>query len=273
MNQCDEVHGQSFIANHQSAKVLQPRIGAFDNPAPLVTSKFPTILVRRDSVVGTRWDDRLNVSLEQQHSRRVAVVGPIPNQSFGLVASPIAMTNGHTVQCRFQQFHFRRGSLLHVYSERSTRAIGQYHKLCSLASFSLPDQRTPFFAVTNMPSIKHSFHRIFCRSFSWFKKARQRLRSTPFSAHWHSRRCTVLFEPYRSGNSLQGAPVHRIHRMPSKHLRSFAGGRPPVRERFRLGMCGSIAFHCLSVTCRQAKGFLLGLIRYSFSVVCQQVLG
>jgi hypothetical protein len=99
------------------------------------------------------------------------------------------------------------------------------------------------------------------------------LSNVPDSAQRHRRRCTVLFEPYRSGNSLHGAPVQRIHKIPSKHWRSPAGGRPPLRERFRLGRCGSIAFHCLSVTRRQAIGFLLGSEEYSISTPCQQVLG
>src|SRR5205085_11911305 len=127
---------------------------------------------------------------------------------------------------RFDQLHLRRGSLLQVYSERSTRAIGQYHKLCSLAAFSLPDQRAPFLARMNIPSMKHSSQRTFCWSESWLRKARQRLSSTSLSVHSLRRRWTALLEPYRSGNSLQGAPVHRIQSMPSKHLRSSMGGRP-----------------------------------------------
>jgi hypothetical protein len=160
-----------------------------------------------------------------------------------------------------------------VYSERSTRAIGQYHKLCSLAAFSLPDQWAPFLARMNMPSIKHSSQRTFCRSDSWFKKARQRFRSTSVSAHSFKRRWTELFEPYLSGNSLQGAPVQRIQRMPSKHLRSSSGGRPPLRDRLRLGKCCFMSSHCLSETERQAIGLLLSLVNYSSVSSCQPVLG
>jgi hypothetical protein len=35
---------------------------------------------------------------------------------------------------------------------------GQYHALCSLAFLRLPDQRTPFLAVLNMPSMRHASH-------------------------------------------------------------------------------------------------------------------
>src|SRR5581483_1211510 len=175
------------------------------------------------------------------------------------------------VECRFDELHLRRGSLLQVYSERSTRAIGQYHKLCSLAAFSLPDQWAPLFARMNMPSIKHSSQRTFWRSESWLRKARQRFSSTSLSAHSCRRRWTALLEPYRSGNSLQGAPVQRIQRMPSKHWRSSSGGRPPLREGLRLGKCGLMASHCLSVTARQAIGVLLDLVSYGIGITCQPV--
>ena len=273
MNQGNKVDRQIFISHDQATKVLQPRIGSFDNPTSFVSSQFASILMRGHFVIASRRNDRFNIPLKQQNSHGIAVVGAISNQAFRLTSFSIAMTHWHAIQGGFQQFYFRRGSLLHVYSERSTRAIGQYHELCSLASFSLPDQLTPFFAITNMPSMKHSFQRIFWRSFSWFKNVRQRLSNTPCLAHWHRRRWTVLLEPYLSGNSLQGAPVQRIQRMPSKHLRLSADGRPPLRERLGSGKCGSMAFHCLSVTLRQAMRLLLGLVEYSFCTSCQQVLG
>jgi hypothetical protein len=97
-----------------------------------------------------------------------------------------------------------------VYSERSTRAIGQCHELCSLASFRLPDQRIPFVALMNMPSMTHASQRTFCRSSSWSSSARHLFKRTSDAAHAVSRRCMVLFEPYLSGNALQGAPVHSI---------------------------------------------------------------
>jgi hypothetical protein len=151
---------------------LQPRIRALDHPASLLSSQLASVLMRCHVVIAPRRKDWFNVALEQHDARGIAVIRAITNQPFRLTPFPVAMTHRHTIQGWFQQLYFRRGSLLHVYSERSTRAIGQYHKLCSLASFSLPDQVPPFFAVTNMPSIKHSFQRIFWRSFNWLRNAR-----------------------------------------------------------------------------------------------------
>jgi hypothetical protein len=110
-------------------------------------------------------------------------------------------------------------------------------------------------------------------SFSWSRKARHRFKRTPLSAHSLNRRWTADFDPYFSGNSLQGAPVHKIQRMPSKHLRSSSGGRPPYRERLRLGKCCLMSSHCLSLTARQAIGYLHDLVTYSSAFTCQPVLG
>src|SRR5262249_26483000 len=45
-------------------------------------------------------------------------------------------------------------------------------------------------------------------------KARRRASNTPLSSHCRRRRQQVVALPYRDGNSLQGAPVQRIQRMP-----------------------------------------------------------
>jgi hypothetical protein len=65
----------------------------------------------------------------------------------------------------------------------------------------------------------------------------------------------VLGDGYRSGKSRQRAPLRSTHRIPSKHARSSAGGRPPRGDRFRFGMKALICSHCSSLTktsCRRA---------------------
>jgi hypothetical protein len=99
-----------------------------------------------------------------------------------------------------------------------------------------------------VPSMKHSSHRTRCRSSNWARNARHRFSSTPVYAHSHNRRCTVLLLPYRGGSAHHGDPVHRIHRIPSKHRRASAGGRPRPRFRGAGGKWGLIASHCRSVT-------------------------
>ena len=262
-----------LVANYHPAEGLQPRITPLYYPSPLVASHLPPILMRGNTVIAPGRYYRLNPSLHQQRPNRVAVISSIANQSLRLAPLTFAYFYFDACKRRFDELDLRRGSLLQVYSERSTRAIGQYHKLCSLAAFSLPDQRTPFLARMNMPSMKHSSQRTFCWSDNWLRKARHRFSSTSVSAHSFKRRWTELFEPYLSGNSLQGAPVHKIHKMPSKHLRSSSGGRPPLRDRLRLGKCCFMSSHCLSETERQAIGLLPSLVNYSSVSNCQPVLG
>ena len=100
--------------------------------------------MRGDRVVFAGGDNRLDPALDQKCPHLVAVVSSIANQTLWFAMLALARFNANALQRRVDQGHFRRGSLLHVYSEWSTRAIGQYHELCSLAAFSLPDHGAPF---------------------------------------------------------------------------------------------------------------------------------
>jgi hypothetical protein len=135
-----------------------------------------------------------------------------------------------------------------VCSQRSTRAIDQKHPLGALALLGLADAGAPPFAGAKLPSPKHSSQRTFSASFKSASKPRQSASNVPSSSHCRSRRQQVLELPYFRGSALQGAPVHRIHRMPSKHLRGSAGGRPPRDWPLRRGRRGAIRAHCASLS-------------------------
>lgn len=274
MNQSCKYFGRSFIPYRQATKILKSGVRSLYDPSVPVPAKFAFILMSRNLVFIPRRNNRLNTATDQQSPKFIAVIGSVCNEPLRFALFTLPYFYLDAVKRRLCQRHFRGGSLLHVYSERSTRAIGQYHELCSLATFCLPDQWAPFFARTNIPSIKHSSQRTFCWSESWLRKARHRFRRTPVSAQVLRRRWTVLFEPYISGNSLHGAPVQSIQRMPSKHFRSSTGERPPFRFRRDLGKYCWINSHCLSVNARQAiQRHLLGLVAYGFKTNCQPVLG
>jgi hypothetical protein len=234
----------SFISHDTPAEMLQPTVAPFYDPPPLVPAHLTAVLMCRHGVIGPSRYDRLGPALDQQRSHGVAVIASVTYQPPRFATLTLVCLHSDALESGFNQPHFRRGSLLQVYSERSTRAIGQYHKLGSLAALRLPDQRTPFLARMNSPSMKHSSQRTFCWSATWSRKARQRLSSAPLSAHSLRRRWTALFEPYLAGNSLHGAPVHKIQRMPSKHFLSSSAGRPPCAERRRFGKWGLISCHC-----------------------------
>jgi hypothetical protein len=244
-----------FVAHHEAAEVKQPADGAFDLPAVPVSPELAPVLVCRHLVVAPAWDDRLDPASHQVFARGVAVVRSICNQpigSFPRATRPVRAADRDAVERFLEEPDFRRGCRVHVNSDRSTRAIGQYHELRSLAPLGFADTEPPFLADTNVPSTKHSSHRIMSRSFSWARKARHRSRSTPVRDHSDNRRQHVVELPYRRGNSLQGAPVHRIQRTPSKHFRSSAQGRPPFAVALRAGTCSRIKSHCRSVNRRHA---------------------
>jgi len=254
-----------LIAHDHAPEVLQPRVGSLTNPSVSISSELSSILMRCDGVVLPAWNNWFNGACDQQRPRPIAVISAVDNQAFRLAGgAPPAAPAGHveTIERPLEEGHFRRGRLFHAYSERSTLAICQNHMLCPLAAFGLAHTVPPFLAETNMPSMKHAFQRILPASLSWSSSARHRCNRIPLAAHSARRLWTALFEPYRQGHSLQGAPVQRIHRIPSKHCRSLRRGRPPRGCGFRGGRCCAMTFHCLSVTACQAIGDLHGLASY-----------
>src|SRR5437762_521652 len=153
MNHCFKVLNIALIADNQTSKVLQPRVSPLDDPSALVTPELSPVLMRRYSIVLPTRDDRFDLPIDQQRSRRITVIAAICNQPLRLVrATPRTLSSFHldAVERSFKEFDLRRGSRLHAYSERSTLAICQYHKLCPLAAFGLAHTVAPFFAETNM---------------------------------------------------------------------------------------------------------------------------
>lgn len=98
MNECSENRRRPFIPYNQATKVLQPRIGALDNPPVLVASQLAPILVCRDRAVGAGRDDRFNAPLDQLGEDRVAVVGPITDQPPGHAALASADPAAHPLE-------------------------------------------------------------------------------------------------------------------------------------------------------------------------------
>ena len=247
-------------AGGQTTEVLEPADGALDNPTTAIPTQDAAILMSRYSIIASSRDDRFDAATLQRFPDSVAVVTLVRNQSIGsLSRTTTLMRTGDPdrLERLDEEPDLRWGRRVHVKAERSTLAINQYHKLRSLASLGFSDQKPPFLALANVPSTKHSFQRIWSLSWSCARNARQILSSVPSSVHFSRRRWTALLEPYRGGNSLHCAPVHKIQRIPSKHRRSPNGGRPPLRSFLRHGFfltgSRSLTFsHCASVTFLQA---------------------
>lgn len=246
---------QAIVTGAKPAKPTNPSDGSFNNPTFSVTSQLSPILMCRLCVVPAGRDDRLNPPFYQHLSRLVAVITAVRNQSvWPLPRATWVMTflDRDGIERLLKERDLRRGRRVQVCSQRSTRAIDQNHPLCALAPFGWAHSTPPFLAGAKLPSQKHSSHLILSRSESSAKKALQRLRRVSSSSHSRSRLQHVEGDPYRGGTSLHGAPVQRIHKIPSKQRRSLRNGRPPLELRRRLGRWGRTFSHCASVKCLHA---------------------
>ena len=187
----------------------------------------------------------------QPRAQPVAVVPTIQHQTVGFrPRAPRPMRTSHLDRGDrlLEKLDLARTGRVQVCSQRSTRAIDQKHPLRTLALLGLSDSGAPFFAGAKLPSPKHSSQRTFLASFSSARNARHSASRVPSSSPWCSRLQHVVELPYVRGRAFHGAPVHRIHRMPSKHLRGSAGGRPPRGFRLRRGSCGAIPAHGASLS-------------------------
>src|SRR4028118_728261 len=84
MHQSLEYDSRTFVAHRQAPEVLQPRIGALDNPTMLVAPQFASILTGCFAVVLAGGNNWLHAALHQLLPHRVAVIALVSNQAFWL---------------------------------------------------------------------------------------------------------------------------------------------------------------------------------------------
>jgi hypothetical protein len=140
-------------------------------------------------------------------------------------------------------------SAFNVSGDRKTSSVCDGHDLGALAALCLADSKTPFFAGTKVPSIKASRISIPPRSnrscaSSWAMSRKTLCRTHCWNRLWH-----VWYGGYLAGRSFQGAPVRKIHNIPSMTWRGSRAGRP--RGSFGGAVArimGSIRFHCSFVS-------------------------
>jgi len=248
---------QPFVAHDEAPKVPPPGTRALDDPPPPIAPQLAPILGSGPFMGAPGGDNRLNAPPCQASPQRVAIIPAIRNQALGPLAGPLRLSRAPDrdgIERPLEKGDFRWGRRVQVCSQRSTRAIDQNPPLCTLPARRLADFGSPFFAGINLPSAKHSSHRILGWSLSWAKKARHSLSSTPVSSQCLSRRQQVEGLPYRRGSSPHWEPVQRLQRMPSKQRRSSTRGRPPWGEAWPWGRWTRIASHCCLVSFRHAMG-------------------
>jgi hypothetical protein len=229
MHERFEVPDRTLITHDQPPEVLPPRVGPLNEPAPPVASQLPPVLMRGSGIVAPLRDDRLNIARAQQRTHSVILIAAVGDQPLRLMRPAMvaaAALDPDVVARPFEEFDLRRGRLPHAYTERKTLAIGHNPPRRPRPRAVLPT-RSPLCAPSRtgpraalVPAdLLGGVAVVEQRAPSG--QQHTGLGSRPEAA-WPAR-----FEPYRVGRALQGAPVHKTQRMPSKHRRSLSGGRPP----------------------------------------------
>jgi hypothetical protein len=243
-----------FMTNQQTAKLSQPGVGAFHNPATFVSPQFSPIFVASVLIIFPIRHNQIDATFFKPLSQGVGVVGSIRNYPVGLLPRPtFGLWDPDLGERGFRKRNFTGRGTFQPNSQRNTFTVDQYHPLCALATLGFTDCRAPFLAGAKLPSKKLSSHRSSPSLSSAPRNRRQASNQTPFSSHCCSRRQQVEGEGKHSGKNRQAAPVCKIHKIPSKQARLEVHGLPrPSRRRFGTGNSGSSNSHCSSVnsSCR-----------------------
>jgi hypothetical protein len=232
---------RAIVANDQSAKVAEPGQGAFHLPATSVSTQHSAILRTGLAAIPAMRCDQFDSSRRQTFAQRVAVISTISNDTLSFLPwSSRAMSPGHTDRRErfFREPDFVRGGRVKLLSQRNTLAVDHHHPLRALTPLGFSDFRAPFFAGAKLPSRNDSLQLSCSRWFNSARNARQMVSQVPRSSQSRSLRQQVAGEGNSSGKSCHRAPLRKIQTMPSRTLRSFAGGRPPRRDLPLFGMIG-----------------------------------
>ena len=72
------------MANEESAELTEPGVGAFDDPAALISSEFSSVLVSPVLAVFAIRDDQVSTAFFESFAQRIGVVGAVGDYAFGL---------------------------------------------------------------------------------------------------------------------------------------------------------------------------------------------
>ena len=236
------------MAYKQSAELTEPRVGTFDDPTSLVASELPSVFVTPMLAVLAVRNDEVDAAFCQPFAQRVGVVGAVGDHPFRLRSrSTFGPGDFDLGERGFRKCNFSRRGTFKPNSQRKTATVDQYHPLRSLAALGFTDRGAPFLAGAKLPSRNASSHFSRPSPSSAPSSARHASSHTSCSSHCFKRRQQVAGDGYLSGKNLQAAPVCKTHRIPSKHARFEAHGRPRLSlRRFGSGSSGSINSHCAS---------------------------
>src|SRR5271157_1596672 len=148
-----------FMTNQQPAKLAQPGVGSFHDPAALITPQFAPVFVAPLLTVLPVRRDQFNASLLQPLTQRVGVVAAVGDHALGFLPRA-ALRPGYADfgERGFRKRNFCRRGTFQPNSQRKTLTVDQYHPLRALAPLGFTDGRAPFFAGAKLPSRKVSSH-------------------------------------------------------------------------------------------------------------------
>jgi hypothetical protein len=223
-----------FVANGQASKAVEPREGAFNDPA-----RAPQPAPVRGAPLGQR---RLDAPLVQGVAMRLRIVAAVALHQIGFPARPAdAASDGRDGLHQGQQLRdvvaIGGGQLR---AERNPLRVGE-NMMFRPGLAAIGRVRSSFFPPrnarrdalsamarlkSNSPRRRSSASRAACRRFQ-----------TPRRCHASSRRQHVLPDPQpiSFGSICQGIPLRSTNRMPVRTARSSRGRRPGYRRRRRLG--------------------------------------
>jgi hypothetical protein len=244
-----QIHGdQALVADHQSTEIAQPGESPLDFPPMLVAlldfwgwlSLFPVSAVR---------DQEANPPASQAGSQFVRVISLIADKTLGAGSGATTTLPGHFYrgQSPLRQLYFRRRCRGNGASQRNTLAVDHHHPLRTFPPLGGADTVAPFFAGAKLASIKASSQSRRPSASRKDRNVRQIFNQISRSSQALSRRQQVDGLGNLLGKSFQGAPVRRIHRIPSKTSRLSTLGRPPLEPGFSEGNKGAIFNHWLSL--------------------------
>ena len=159
LNEGEEILGMPFVAGDEPSVVVKPREESLDLPTPPVPAQRPTILGRGALATSSVRTDQFDSSLAPQPLvQRVAVVGPVADQSIGVVGQE------SMVERLLNEGDFMRRSTRDPAGDRKTSAVCNCHDLGPLPALRLPDAGAPSLAPAKVPSMKASLMSIPPRS-------------------------------------------------------------------------------------------------------------
>src|SRR5205085_920213 len=142
-----------FMTDQQSAKLPEPGVGSFYDPAALVAAEFASIFIPSFLVVLAIRGNQFDAPLSEPPTQRIGIVPGIGDYALRFLSRAAARLRDRDFGQRgFRKRNFCRRGTFQLNSQRNAFTVCQYHPLRSLAALGFPDRKAPFVAGAKLPS-------------------------------------------------------------------------------------------------------------------------